>query len=553
MLGVATAPAASPPPVASPAPEGVTAPQAAAATDAATQCPQETAHGAHAEALAVAMASLGPDARLSHLLWLELAPADNLAALGRWLHRRGAGGIVLPAQPLAQAPWRQALQAALHNAVARAPTPLLVADLRHASARTPAHPPLLVPSWTLAAARRPALAYFAGRDVAAQLHPWGVDLVVGPSLALGPVHHHPSPRTRPFGDDPRLIGELGSWLVRGLADGGLGMLSPVTLAPAGQAAAASERAAASLVAANDAGLGGALLMAEATRGNTAAWLRPRTPDAGPFVATFHGAETGAALGQAAVAALVAGADAVLVPSGEREAVWRALQQARNLGALDSERVAQAAQRTLALRWRHPPRAPSATAAFGGAPERTDASPSGAARAHRALLARSAAAGVTVLRNRGALLPLHQAQPSNGPPRRLLVVAPAGALATRLGDDPLASVVDLPRVPSRAQRREVAEQAARLSRGADVVVMAIHNAYQREIVARTFLSGVVAPVVVVSLGPPSLLADLPRADALLCSYDAHEAGQQAAADALLGLVDAPGTLPAGLGLGGAPAP
>lgn len=519
----------------------------------ATQCLQETAPDAHAEALAVAMASLGPDARLAHLLWLELGPDDNLAALGGWLHRRGAGGIVLPAQRLAQAPWRQALQAALHHAVARAPTPLLVTDLRHAAARTPAHPPLLVPSWSLAAARRPALAYYAGRDVAAQLQPWGVDLAIGPSLALGPVHHHPSPRTRPFGDDPRLIGELGSWLVRGLADGGLGMLSPLTLAPVGQAAAASERAAAPLVAANDAGLGGTLLMAEATRGNAAAWLRSRTPNAGPFVATFHNAETGAALGQAAVAALVAGADAVLVPSGEREAVWRALQQARNQGGLDAERVAQAARRTLALRWRYPPRAAAAVASPSGAPERTDDSSSGAAQAHRALLARSAAAGVTVLRNRGALLPLHPPQSPNGQPRRLLVVAPAGALATRLGSDPLASVVDLPRVPSRAQRREVAEQAARLSRGADVVVMAIHNAYQREIVARTFLSGVAVPVVVVSLGPPSLLADLPRAAALLCSYDAHEAGQQAAANALLGLVDAPGTLPAGLWLGGAPAP
>jgi len=93
---------------------------------------------------------------------------------------------------------------------------------------------------------------------------------------------------------------------------------------------------------------------------------------------------------------------------------------------------------------------------------------------------------------------------------------------------------------KTKANKLLEQAAQV----EVVVVGISN--MRQIPAVHRLAAVAKKLVVVVLGNPVLVEELPKVDAILLTYSYLAAPQKAAAKALLGEVDTPGKLPVAAG-------
>lgn len=235
------------------------------------------------------------------------------------------------------------------------------------------------------------------------------------------------------------------------------------------------------------------------------------------------------VGHAAVMAISAGADMVLVPWRPEKIVevHDALRSAARSGLLPRERLDQAVRRILAVKARR--------GVFEALPPRGERL--AALGSQRELAQRIAQSGVTLLRQ------------SKGFPiartRRVGVVTPEATLADALRSrvDRLEALV-VPAFPEAGTRDSLKMKARALAARSEVVVVGVVNSRQLELVTIAALTG--RPVLVVVMGAPYLAAQVHEAGtSVMLVYSYRPEATAAAAAALLGEEGTPGRLPVAL--------
>jgi beta-glucosidase-like glycosyl hydrolase/CubicO group peptidase (beta-lactamase class C family) len=259
-----------------------------------------------------------------------------------------------------------------------------------------------------------------------------------------------------------------------------------------------------------------------------------------------GARKGTWGGAVAVAAVKAGCDLLLVPPDPLVA-WDAVLRAVRRGEIEEERIDGSVKRILAAKSRLDLQR-RRTVDLRDVP-RYVADPRFEERVQDI-----ADRSITLLGNRGETLPF----PAQTPPRLLLVSyvheedRRGPFLAAALEDELLARTEGLDQLtltPSSASAR-VGELVQRATE-TDATVFASFLRARRSN-GPTFplelwqafedLHGIGKPVVLVSLGDPYVLVELPPAGALVAAYDFSMPSQRAVAKALFGEIDIGGTLP-----------
>ena len=236
-------------------------------------------------------------------------------------------------------------------------------------------------------------------------------------------------------------------------------------------------------------------------------------------------------GNAAVMSIEAGADMVLIPwqAQKKEEVFLALQEAAMQGRLSEERVNASVRRLLLVKLRR--------GLFEPLP------PLSERQKHfgknKAMEAQIAEAAITLLKNEQQLLPL-KAQ------LRMVVFAQDKPLAQLLAQKRKAEVFALAPLLKPA-KPAASDKALERAAQADVVVVALSNT--RQLPALHRIAAVAKKLVVVVLGSPLLLEEVPKVEkvhAILIAYSYLAASQKTAARALLGEIDTPGKLPVAAG-------
>lgn len=411
----------------------------------------------------------------------------------------------------------------------------------------------------LGATRDTALAYQAGLAQGEDLRRLGFNMNLAPVLDVNTNPKNPVIGLRSFGDDVALVSQMGVQFVKGQqaaeiatvakhfpghggvdADSHKGL--PVVQTPASEL----RRQLQPFAAAIDEGLDGMMTAHIATPtisdgDETPATLSPRVlGDLLRREMKFDGLVLTDELemeaiarrygvGRAAVLALNAGADMVLIPwrAEKKTEVWQTLLAAVKSGELPMARLDEAVGRVLTLKLKRrvfEPLAPRAErlAALGG---------------KRRISTQIANAAVTLLKTDKQLYPLRRRM-------RVAVITSEPALARavvrRVGH---ATALIVPAYPTSQAMPEIKQQVIALAREADVVVMSVVNRRQVDLFNVAALAN--RPMIAVVLGTPYLAVTLSRAQVVLSTYSYRESACEAATAALFGEADTPGRLPVAL--------
>ncbi len=488
--------------------------------------------------------------------------------LRRWIQEDQVGGLIVSRGPAAE------FGPAMNAAQAMAGVPLLVvSDLETGPGMRLTGGTNFPPAMAFGAADDEELAREAGRITAREARAVGIHMTLGPVLDVNHNPRNPIINTRSFGEDPTLVARLGAAWIEGAREQGLltagkhfpghgatGLDSHIGLPVI--PASVAELTAADLVpfrAAIRSGMEGVLVGHLAV----AALDGPNAPPASlsPAVVTgllreelgFDGLVITDALNmgaitrrhpvpEASIRAILAGADVLLQPPGER-AVIDAVVAAVESGRIPVARIEQSARRVL-----------SAKAAAGlhresrvqaGEASRLVGSPDHAGTARQV-----AERSITLVRDRASLVPLP------GEARRVLHVA-YGRSGSRFTAPTLTSAlqaggrtVQTVQVDERTPATTFSSLIER-ARSADLVVVSA-SVFPREYVGielqggfPNFVETVSAagvPVIAVSFGTPYLLDSFPSVPAFLLGWSSTAASQRAVARVLLGEAGAVGRLP-----------
>jgi beta-glucosidase-like glycosyl hydrolase/CubicO group peptidase (beta-lactamase class C family) len=250
-------------------------------------------------------------------------------------------------------------------------------------------------------------------------------------------------------------------------------------------------------------------------------------------------------GQAAVEALAAGADMVLLSPNPR-AVHAAVVGAVRRGDLEESRLNDAVRKVLAAKARLGITEKSRALPLEGLPQRF------APASEIAAAQRVSDAAITLLRDRSELLPLDARRWND-----VVVVgisdsdtpAPTGAFTAALRE-PLANVRSFS-IDGRTRGDEAAAIVAAAAR-ARTLVLAVRvrlrtssgtiELPERQARYAKMLADLEAPTIVVALGSPYAAAAFPRASTVLAAYGWSDPLQRAAARAMVGASSISGKLP-----------
>jgi beta-N-acetylhexosaminidase len=232
------------------------------------------------------------------------------------------------------------------------------------------------------------------------------------------------------------------------------------------------------------------------------------------------------VGRAAVLAVIAGADMVLIPwrVEKKEEVRLALLEAARSGELPLGRVDEAVRRILHVKisrglYEALPPLEERLASLGE---------------KRELAGRIASAGVTLLRSKPGLFPL----PAT---RKVAVISTEASFISAMAQRfPHLTSMQVAAIPPQRSRTELKLQARALAQAADVVVVGVTNSRQLELVTNAALAG--RPVITVVLGNPYLAAQTHESKVVLATYSYREAATEAAVAAIAGEKGTPGRLP-----------
>ncbi len=246
-------------------------------------------------------------------------------------------------------------------------------------------------------------------------------------------------------------------------------------------------------------------------------------------------------GEAAVRAIVAGADMVMVlwfPEKKKE-VQQAITDAVKSGRIPQARLDQAVRRVL----EHKAKA----GLFSEKPLDTTHKlamlrDKKRSAARRDIQREVATRAITVVKN-GGVLPLAPTEKASN----TVAIAPVGAFLTPFKQAG-ASTVLVPMAPTKDRAQKDIERAiavAQKQRGADApltIVVAVYTSDHISLVRALMARIADARVVVVSFGSPWLLNAFPQADATVCSFGWRDDSALAAAHVVLGDKKATGVLP-----------
>ncbi len=411
----------------------------------------------------------------------------------------------------------------------------------------------------LGATRDTALAYEAGLAQGEDLRRLGFNMNLAPVLDVNTNPKNPVIGIRAFGDDVALVSAMGAQFVKGQQAADI-----VTVAkhfPGHGAVDADSHRALPIVRLSGAELRRQLkpftaAMAEGLDGMMTAHIAtPTISDGDETPATLSRKVLGQLLrhemkfdglvltdelemdaiarrygvGRAAVMALNAGADMVLIPwrAEKKTEVWQALIKAVLSGELPFERLDSAVRRVLTLKLKRkvfealPPRA-ERLAALGS---------------KRNISAQIASAAVTLLKTDPRLYPLHR-------PKNLALITTEPALAeafTKRAGGLKALVV--PAYPRPEAMPALKLQVNAMAREAGIVVVSVVNSRQLELFNAAALAQ--KPMIAIVMGLPYLAVQLPQASVILSTYSYRDTASEAAAAALFGEAGTPGKLPVAL--------
>jgi beta-N-acetylhexosaminidase len=482
---------------------------------------------------------------------------EQVAALVRG---RRAGGVCLFKRNIAGAEQVAVLNDALREMLADWIPPFIAVDQEGGNVVRILDGAVVLPgNMALGATRSEELAYEAGREQARTLKLLGFNMNLAPVLDVNVNPRNPVIGIRSFGDRPDLVTHLGLAFVRGQQDADI-----VTVAKHfpghGNTDADSHRALPvmretraelmeqiapfrevirrgldGLMTAHVAipAVTGSDLPATLSRSILTRMLRKEIGFDGLVVTDELEMEAIArryGVGHAAVMAVAAGADMVLIPwrPEKKTEVYRALLQAARDGELPMSRIDEAVRRILVVKARRglfEPLRPlqDRLHELRSRPSDVDL--------------RIARGAVTTLRADPRVFPLP-------PQRRIGVITAEPSLAQAILDrDRGALAMVVPAYPSQGRRAFLRQQARELALRSDVVVVGLINSRQLELVTMAAAAG--RPVVVVAMGLPYFAEHVPEARAVLATYSYRPSAAAAAAAALFGEQGTPGKLPVSL--------
>ncbi len=410
----------------------------------------------------------------------------------------------------------------------------------------------------LGATRDVILAFRAGFTLGADLKRLGFNMNLAPVLDVNSNPKNPVIGVRAFSDNVSLVSEMGTAFVRGQQEANIASVAkhfpghgsvdsdshsglPVASGTAAQLRAQFKPFEAAIAVGLDGMMTAHIATPALTFDETPATLSPKV--LGEVLRNemkFDGLvltdelemdaiDRRYGVGKAAVLAVNAGADMVLIPwrKEKKTEVWEALVQAAQTQQISSARLDQAVDRILKLKAKR--------GVFGAPLALADRLSSlGKERQVADDIAKSA---VTLLRAKAGLFPL----PENS---KLAVVTAEKQLVDRLAETrAVVGSLVIPTFPKDAQREALKRAVVTLSAKADVVLVTVHNSRHLELVTNAKLSG--KKVVAVVLGLPYLAAMVPEADVVIATYSYRASAIRAVAAALLGEQGTPGRLPVSL--------
>ncbi len=239
------------------------------------------------------------------------------------------------------------------------------------------------------------------------------------------------------------------------------------------------------------------------------------------------------VGQAAVTAIRAGADVVMViwTAQKKREVYKSLLEAVRTGAITKTRLDESVRRILRLKLRRR----TLHTRTGEQPRLSAVLPN---PMHARLAKTIARRAITLVRNTGSLVPLRDGH-------GVLAAGPQRVFLKEIKRQlPGVTVFHTRRVPSSRHRTKDLNDLIALGQNSRVIVVAVVNAYQAWLVQRLYHQ-VKVPIVAVSFGSPYFIRNFPGVAAYLCTYSYLPAAQKAAALALSGKISITGRLPATL--------
>jgi beta-N-acetylhexosaminidase len=408
------------------------------------------------------------------------------------------------------------------------------------------------------------LAYVAGQSLAIDLRHLGFNMNLAPVLDVNSNPKNPVIGIRSYGEKPELVGELGSWYIRGQQE--MGVIAVAKHFPGHGDTQSDSHFGMPSIDASMERLEQIELMpfARALEAGldvimTAHIALPQVAESPDVPATlskqvltgilrrkmgFEGVVVTDGLemqgivdqygsGRAAILAVLAGADMpmILWTPRKKEEVFQSLLSAVRSGEISIERLNQSVRRILTIKARH--------GLFNNKLEPVEVvlqnhnyNP-----IHAQVAQRIAREAVTLVRNHANLLPLRTVRY-----HKIVAVAPPGPFALRLAQEPNIKVIEVPYVPSRERREKVADEAVAEGQDADLFVFAAINRYHIEIAKTVTEALQQTPAALLSFASPYYLAYMPNVDAYVCTYSYLDGAQAAAAEAVLGQTPTTGRLP-----------
>jgi beta-N-acetylhexosaminidase len=423
----------------------------------------------------------------------------------------------------------------------------------------------------LGATRSPDLAFQAGIVLGRELASLGINVNYAPCVDVNVNPYNPVVGIRSFGEDPRLVGELGAAMIRGIQSQGVaatakhfpghGDTSSDSHHGLAQIPHSIERLRAvemqPFIAAMQADV---QLMMTAHIGIPAI-DGPDAPPATLSVKVIDGLlrrelgydgvvvsdalnmraiGQGSDLGPNALRAAKAGVDLLLVSAdpADQQHVYAALSNALQTGELSGQEMQTSLMRIARLKdW------------LGGGPPAPDPGVLNCVD-HRRIAEEIAARSITLVRDRSNLLPI-RLEPSKTLavvvplPRDLTPADTSSYVKPKLAESlrvyhPRVDEIPIPIDPGE---QELAEIVRRVD-GADLVVIGTINAFtqagQAELVRRLLRREI--PLIIIAMRLPYDLVVFPDAPTYLCTYSILEPSIQAVARALFGQAEMTGQLP-----------
>lgn len=535
------------------------APDAQGKTAPPFASPPPTAQPTAPPLVEVLLSRMSLEDKVGQLMMVGFAGKEVDASITQLIRGYRVGGVCVFGRNIASAAQIGRLNDEVRALMSDSVPPFIAVDQEGGNVVRLSDGNLVLPgNMVLGAARQPELAYQAGLAQGEDLHRLGFNMNLAPVLDVNSNPLNPVIGIRAFGDDVALVSELGARFVEGQQDAhivtvakhfpGHGAVDadshkslPIVRAPLLQVRQQLRPFEAAMAAGLD-GLMTAHIATPALTGDEMpATLSPRVLG-GVLRDELHfkglvitdelemdAIDRRYGVGRAAVLAVSAGADMVLIPwrLEKKEEVWLSLLEAARSGEISAARLDEAVRRIL--------HAKVSRGLFEALPPLETRLASLGEK--RELAGRIASAGVTLLRNKAGLFPLANS-------RRVAVISTEASFISAMGRRfPKMTSLLVPAIPATRARDDLKLQTRALAEAADVVVVSVTNSRQLELVTNAALSG--RPVITVVLGAPYLAAQVHESKVVLLTYSYREAATEAAVAAISGEKGTPGKLPVAL--------